>query len=305
MKKNFGIILFIVVAVLGYLSTAVYTVDETEQAILLQMGRPVGEGAIAPGLHVKAPAPFQNAITFERRLLDYDANPAEILTADKKNLVVDNYAKWKIVDPLRFYRTVRNVPSALSRLDDIIFAELRVELGRHTMANIISKKREQIMDSVTERAASRSRDYGIEVVDVRIKRADLPQENERAVFGRMQAEREREAKRYRSEGQEAALKLRAEADRKRTLLLADAYKRSQELRGEGDAKAAAVFAEAYGQDYDFFRFQRSLQAYEKSLDQGLTLVFSEDDQFLEILNQGRVPKQESGQKPEAAPGVTP
>ena len=229
MGKRFGTVVVVAVLALIALNSAFFTVDETKQAILVQLGKPVS-GVLTPGIHYKIPF-VQEAIFFERRLLDYDAHPAEILTRDKKNLVVDNYAKWKIVDPLKFYQTVRNVNGAAARLDDIIFAELRVELGRHNMVDIISKSRSEIMDAITKRSNERSSEIGVAVIDVRIKRADLPQENELAVFGRMQAERQREAKRYRSEGQEAALKIRAAADREKAIILAEAYRKAPAAQG--------------------------------------------------------------------------
>ena len=288
MRKRFGTVVVIVVLLLIAVNSAFFIVDETNQAILVQLGKPVSR-VLPPGIHYKIPF-VQEAIFFERRLLDYDARPAEILTRDKKNLVVDNFAKWQIVDPLKFYQTVRNVSGAVARLDDIIFAELRVELGRHDMVDIISKVRSDIMESVTKRSDERSREIGVSVIDVRIKRADLPQENEKAVFGRMQAERQREAKRYRSEGQEAALKLRATADREKSIILAEAYRKSQELRGEGDATATALFAEAFGQDQEFFSFTRSLEAYRKSMKDKTTLVMSPRDEFLQYFqNSGLNP----------------
>jgi membrane protease subunit HflC len=281
MNKKIGPIVVVAILALIALRSAFFTVDETRQAIVVQLGKPIS-GIQEPGIHMKIPF-IQEVIFFESRLLDYDAHPAEILTEDKKNLVVDNFAKWQIVDPLQFYTRVRNVQGAVARLDDIIFAELRVELGRHKMVNIISKLRSEIMAAVTERSDAESRDFGIRVVDVRIKRADLPQENERAVFGRMRAEREREAKRYRSEGQEAALKIRANADRERTIILAEAYKRSQELRGEGDASATYIYAQAFNQDPDFFNFLRSLESYRKSMVKQSTFVLSQEDEYLRFL----------------------
>ena len=283
MQKKLGPLVIVVVAILIVLNSAFFTVDETKQAIILQLGKPVS-GVKGPGLHFKIPF-LQEVQFFESRYLDYDASPAEILTEDKKNLVVDNYAKWKIVDPLKFYRTVRNVSGALSRLDDIIFAELRVELGRHLMANIISQKRADIMAVVTERSDQQARVYGISVRDVRIKRADLPQENERAVFGRMRTERERQAKKYRSEGQEVALRLKAEADRERTIILAQAYRQSQEIMGQGDGDATKVYAEAFGQDPDFFSFLKSIEAYRGALKQDTTLVLTPEDEFLKYFQK--------------------
>lgn len=287
MGKKFGIIVVLIILIIIGLNTAFFIVDQTEQAIVVQLGKPVS-GIQKPGLHTKIPF-IQDVIFFERRLLDYDARPAEILTADKKNLVVDNYAKWKIVDPLKFYMTVRNVRGALSRLDDILYAELRVELGRHQMIDIISKLRPKIMADVTRRSDKRARDYGISVVDARIKRADLPQQNERAVFGRMRTERERQAKKYRSEGQEEALKLRSAADRERTIILAEAYRKAQKLRGLGDATATRIYARAYNQDPEFFAFLRSLESYRKALGEKTTMVLSQDDKFLEFMNQGGAP----------------
>ncbi|MBW2140852.1 MAG: protease modulator HflC [Deltaproteobacteria bacterium] len=283
MGKKFGIIVVIIVVALIAVSAIFYTVDETKQAIILQLGKPTG-GIKGPGLHLKIPF-IQEVKFFESRLLDYDAAPAEILTADKKNLVVDNYAKWEIIDPLQFYKTVRNVQGALARLDDIIYAELRVELGRHIMIDIITKVRADIMAKVTERSNTKAKEYGISVKDVRIKRADLPQENERAVFGRMRAERERQAKKYRSEGQEASIKVKAAADREQTVILAEAYRKSQTLKGEGDAKATRIYAEAYNKDEEFYDFTRSLEAYRKALETDTTMVLTQGDEFLKYIKK--------------------
>ncbi|MEW6266682.1 MAG: protease modulator HflC [Thermodesulfobacteriota bacterium] len=286
MSRKFGPLVVAVVVLLALINSAVFVVDQTQQAVLVQLGAPVS-GVLGSGLHFKIPF-VQEAIFFENRLLDYDAAPAEVLTSDKKNLVVDNFAKWKIVDPLKFYQTVRNISGALARLDDIIYAEIRVELGRHVMADIISKVRSEIMKNVTERSDVMSRDYGISVVDVRIKRADLPQENERAVFGRMRTERERQAKKYRSEGQESSLKLKAEADRDRTVILAEAYRQAQELYGQGDAEATRLYAEVYSQEPEFFHLMRTLEAYRKALADKTTLLLSSDDEFLRIFKEGGI-----------------
>jgi membrane protease subunit HflC len=286
MSRKLGPAIVLLVVIVLLLRSAFFMVDETKQAIVVQLGKPVS-GVKGPGLHFKIPF-IQDVIEFERRLLDYDASPAEILTADKKTLVVDNYAKWKVIDPLLFYQRVRNVRGAQSRLDDIIFAELRVELGRHLMAEIINTRRSEIMEAVTKRSDSQAKAYGISVADVRIKRADLPQENERAVFGRMKAEREREAKRYRSEGQEAALRLRAEADRERTVILAEAYRQAETLRGQGEAEATRIYAEAFGYDPEFYAFLRSLESYRKSMDEKTTLVLSPNDEFLKFMKESGV-----------------
>ena len=283
MKSKLAPIIAGVIVLLFIVQSAFFIVDQTKQAIVVQLGKPVS-GVKKPGLHGKIPF-IQEVIFFESRLLDYDASPAEILTHDKKNLMVDNYAKWKIIDPLQFYKTVRNITGALSRLDDIIYAELRVELGRHLMIDIISTKRETIMHAVTERSNEQAKAYGISVVDVRIKRADLPQENEQAVFGRMRTERDRQAKKYRSEGQREALKIRATADRERSVILAEAYRKAQEIRGQGDAEATRVYAEAYLQDPEFFDFLKSLESYRRSLNKRTTIILSPRDEFLKFLKE--------------------
>ena len=281
MNKRFGIIVLLVVILLILFNYSFVVVDETQQAIKLRFGTMVGK-TLKPGLHFRIPG-VDKVPVYPKLILDYDAAPAEILTKDKKNLVVDNYAKWRIVEPLTFFETVQTVGQAQARLDDIIFAELRVELGRHLMIEIISELRPEIMEAVTKRSDAKSRELGISVVDVRIKRADLPQENTRAVFGRMKAEREREAKKYRSEGQEAALKLRADADRQRTIILAEAYRKSEELKGQGDAEATSIYAGAFEQDAEFFSFLRTLESYRKALNEKTTLILSQEDEFLRLL----------------------
>ena len=237
-----------------------------------------------PGLNYKLPL-LQQVIFFDRRLLVYDAAPAEIVTSDKKNLVVDNYAKWRIVDPLKFYQTVKNVAGAQSRLDDIIYSEFRVELGKETLNDIVAKVRTRIMKTVTANSNKAAADYGIEVMDVRVKRADLPIENERHVFSRMQAERQRQAKKYRSEGEEEAIKIRSQAEKERTIILAEAYRKSQEVRGEGEQKAIAIYAQAFQQDEAFYNFFRSLQAYEKALADNSTLVMGSGNEFFRYMNK--------------------
>ena len=281
MKKS--LIALIVVVILGLilLSQATFIVDQTEKALKLQLGKPVA-GPLEPGLHFKKPF-IQNVIYFDARLLDYDARPAEILTRDKKNMVVDNYSRWRIVDPLQFYRTVRTIPGAQSRLDDIIYAELRVALGNFSLIEVVSKKRNEIMRRVTAKADELVQPYGIEVVDVRIKRTDLPPENERAIFGRMRAEREREAKQYRSEGREAAARITADADKQRTILLANADKEAATLRGQGDAEAVKIYAKSLGQDPEFYEFQRSLEAYQKAFRNDSQMVLSPDMPFFKYL----------------------
>jgi membrane protease subunit HflC len=282
--RSFWIAVGCAVAVLIALNLVLFTVDETKQVVITQMGRPVRSIA-DPGLHMKLPYPVQTAHYFDDRLLVYDSAPTEILTEDKKNLVVDNYARWRIVDPLLFMQTVRDENGAQARLDDIIYSELRVELGKHDLQEVVSTAREQLMKIVTDRCDERARDYGISIVDVRIKRADLPEENERFVYERMRAERRRKANMYRSEGEEEALKIRAQTDKEKTILLAEAYRSAQETRGEGDAAATKIYASALQADPEFYRFWRTLEAYRAALDTSTVLVLSPDSDFFRYLQR--------------------
>ena len=281
MQKKGTILVVILFIIALAVSQALFVVDQTQQAIVIMMGKPM-KGTHEPGLHFKLPL-VQQVVYFEKRILLYDAAPTEILTKDKKNLVVDNYTKWKIVSPLKFYTTVKNVRGAQARLDDIVYAHLRVELGQHNLSDIVSKSRSEIMATVTEKSARRAQDYGISVIDVRIKRADLPEQNEKHVFDRMRAERERQAKQYRSEGEEESKKITAKADMERTIILAKASKEAEQTKGEGDAKSIKIYADAYQKDLKFFEFIRSLEAYKKSLKSDTTLVLTPDSQFLKYL----------------------
>ena len=270
------------IVVIIILAGSMFTVDETEQTIITQLGEYV-RTVPEPGLHLKIPF-LQNVHRFEDRILEYDADAAPIITSDKKHLVIDNYARWKIIDPLKLYQTVHNVSGAQARLDDIVFSELREEVARHTLTEIVSVNREAIMEKVHKQCDEKARDYGIEVVDVRIKRADLPAEVARSVYDRMKAERKRIAKRYRSEGEEEAVKIRAGTDKEKTILLAESYRQAEKLKGEGDAEAIKIYAEAFQKDPEFFAFVRTLEAYEKSLRTDTTVILPSDSEFFRYLS---------------------
>ncbi|WP_207264195.1 protease modulator HflC [Desulfovibrio sp. Huiquan2017] len=282
MKKT--TILLAIVVILGafVLTSAAFTVDQTQQAIVIQLGRPVGDRALGPGLHFKLPL-VQTVVFFDARILDFDAKPEEITTTDKKYMNVDSYTKWRITDPLTFYTKVRTIQGARARLDDIVRSQLRVALGRYTLIEVVSHKRQEIMDAVTKRSRELLLPYGIEVLDVRIKRTDLPAENARSIFGRMKAERERQAKQYRSEGQEASAKIKANADKERTIILADANKQAEIIRGEGDALATKVYATALGQNPDFYEFTRSLEAYKQGFAKNTRFILTPKSPFLKHL----------------------
>jgi membrane protease subunit HflC len=284
MNKNVIVLIVIVGIIAAAVATSLFTVDETEQAIVTQLGKFVRD-VNEPGLHFKIPL-IQAVHKFEARVLEYDAAAAKIITDDKKHLVIDNYARWKIIDPLKFYQTVGNEFGAQSRLDDIVFSEMREELARHTLTEIVSVNREQLMKKVAEQCNKKAADYGIQVIDVRIKRADLPQEVTYSVFDRMKAERQRIAKKYRSEGEEEAVKVRAQTDKDKTILLADSYMEAEKTKGEGDAEALRIYAEAYEKDTEFYSFVRTLEAYEKSLGKGTgtTIVLPFDSEFFQYFS---------------------
>jgi len=262
--------------------TTVFIVDETEQIVILAFGKPV-RTITEPGINMKVPFPLQEKIRFDDRLLEYDSPPEEILSKDKKTLIVDNYVRWRIVDPLQFLKTVQAIPTALSRMDDIVYSELRRELGTHDMVEIITENREKLMEIVTFNSNKATLDYGIEVLDVRIRRVDLPAENEESIYARMEAERNRQANKFRSEGEEEAQKIRASTDRDKTIILADAYKEAERIRGEGDAKAVEVYANAYSADPKFYEFVRTLDTYKKIVDDKTTLVLPADSRLFKLL----------------------
>ena len=278
--KKITIIIIILIAII--LLTTVFKVDVTEQVVILQFGKPV-RTIQNPGLHWKLPAPIQNAVFFDKRLLEYDVQPAEVLSTDKKTLTVDNYVRWRIVDPLLFLQTLQTIPTAITRLDDIVYSEIRRELGLHNMQEIITDNREQIMDTVTQGSYDATIAYGIEIVDVRIKRVDLPQENEESIYARMKAERDRKANQYRSEGDEESQKIIATTEKEKTIILADAYKSAEETRGEGEATALGIYAKAYSADTEFYEFLKTLETYKSVIDSSTTLVLPADSKLFELL----------------------
>ena len=276
------------------LNSVFFAIREDQQVVVTRLGKPVRVLREA-GLNLRTP--FIEQLTFfDKRLLEYDSNPTEIITQDKKTLVVDNFSRWRIVDPLMFLRTVRDEVGAQARLDDIIYSELRLELGRKDLVDIVAHDRAELMDRVTKESNQKAAQYGIEIVDVRLKRADLPPENLKAIFGRMQAERNRIARQYRSEGKEEAQKIRAETDRERDILLAGAYEKEQNIKGVGDAKSIEITAIAFGQDTEFYSFVKSLEVYRSSLRDKTTLLLPSDSEFLRFLKTSEVRKKGKAMK---------
>ncbi len=281
MKKFQSLILIVVLAVAALLWQSLFTVNQMETAIVLQLGEPLDE-VYKPGLHFKVPF-VQKVVYFDARVLDYEASSREAFTVDKKAIVLDNYARWRITDPLQFYRTMRTVPGAQARLDDVVYSQLRAMVGAFTLSEVVSTQRAAIMTEVTQKVKEIMKGFGVEVIDVRIKRTDLPEENLRAIFGRMRAERERQAKQYRSEGEEESTRIRSDADRQKAVILADATRDAQIIRGDADARAAQIYAEAYNKNKDFYSFQRWLEAMRTSFGEHSKMVISSPDALLQHL----------------------
>lgn len=273
--------------ILFLLLSAIFTVHQTQQALVLQFGNPV-RIVQEPGLHFKVPF-IQQVEYFERRVLDFDAPSVELVLGDQKRLVVDAFARYRINDALRFRQAAGTELAFRGRLEPIVFSSLRSVLGEAPLFSILSQDRNELMERIKTDVNRALAGFGVELVDVRIKRADLPPENSQAVFRRMQTEREREAKELRAQGAEVGQRIRARADRERRVLIAEAQRESEIVRGQGDAEAIRIFAEGFGQDPKFFDFYRSLQAYRNALGEGSTnFVLSPESDFFRFFNGGGV-----------------
>ena len=268
-------------------STSLFTVEQREQALVLEFGDPVSV-IKEPGL--KAKWPWQEAVYFDKRLLDYDAPGEEVIASDQKRLVVDGFARFHIVDPLKFYQTVNNEAILRPRLGSIINSNLRRELGNVPLQSVISEDRAPLMRRIRDSVRAEALAFGIEVEDVRIKRADLPAENAEAIFRRMQTERQQEAAELRALGAQEARRVRAGADRDKVVIVAKAERESQILRGEGEGESNRIFAHSFGKDPDFFAFYRSMQAYQEALGgEDTTMVLSPDSEFFRYFGSDRAP----------------
>lgn len=284
MKKITPVHIAALVAFIVVVSNSVFILDQRQQALVLQFGNLI-KSVSTPGLNFKAPL-IQNVIYFDKRILDLNADPKEVIASDQKRLIVDAFAKYQIIDPLKFYQTVRDEAGARNRLNSLLDSSLRQVLGSYRLSGLITSKQEEIkrpeiMQKITNALNSQASGFGIKIVDVRIMRADLPQKNSEAIYLRMQTEREREAKQFRAEGAEEAQRIRSGADKERTVILADAQKKAQITRGEGEGEAAKIYADAFGKDPEFSSFYRTMQAYRESITKDdTTIVISPKNQFL-------------------------
>ena len=276
-----GAAIAVVLLIVGF--GAFFTIDPTEQAIVLRLGRPIRVVETA-GLQVKMPI-VDDVIVYDRRILDFDPPQEEVIAADTKRLVVDTYARFRISDPLQFFQSVRAEENARAQLGTLISGSLRRVIGNVALAAVVSGQRAEIMRQIRDEVKAQAKGLGIEVIDVRIRRADLPEGNSQAIYDRMKSERQREAAQFRAQGAQQAQQIRANADRQRIEIRADAEKQAQILRGQGDADSIRIYAEAVGKDKDFFAFYRSLQAYREALSgQDTTFVLSPDSEFFRFFD---------------------
>tara|TARA_Y100000022_G_scaffold31429_1_gene24675 strand:- start:551 stop:1417 length:867 start_codon:yes stop_codon:yes gene_type:complete len=285
MSKSAISILFIgLLAFLGL--NSLFTMNERQQGLVLQFGEPK-RVIQSSGLHFKLPL-IQNVVRYDIRILEYDLPIEEIIAVDKKRMLVDSFTRFKIIDPLEFYKTVGTESSVRNRLNSNVISSLRRVVGRVTLEELLSEERSKIMEDIKKEVNSEASRFGIEVVDVRIRRADLPEANSQAIYERMISERVREAKEFRAKGSEVAQKIRAEADKEKTVILAEATKKSEILRGKGESEAVNIYADAFEKDPDFYSFYRSMQAYGNVLgEDGTTMILSPDSEFLEFFNNSK------------------
>lgn len=284
MQRLISLIVFAILIGLGFVASAsIFTVHQTQQALVLQFGDPRAV-ITEPGLHFKTPF-VQNVVYLDKRILALDSAAEELIASDQKRLVVDAFTRYKIVDPLQFYKSLQNESRARSRLAAIVTSSMRSVLGAEEFEAVVRDKRAELMSRIRELVNTQAMDFGIQIVDVRIRRADLPEANSQAIYRRMQTEREQEASEFRARGQEVSRSIRAEADKSVTVLLAEATRDAEIIRGQGDACRNRVFATVYGKDPDFFAFYRSMQAYEKALQDNQTMmVLSPDSAFFQFLH---------------------
>lgn len=276
------------VAVVFVLTLMIYTVDVTEYAVVTQFGEPVAVVEEA-GLNIKLPDPVQSLYKLDKRVQVYQADALNLLTSDKQSVAIDYYGTWKIVDPIQYMKTVKNKVGAESRLMDIYSSSLSVQMGKYSLEELVNVEEEALklstmIDEATGYAKAKADDYGIEIVDTQIRVLNYPDSNKQSVYDRMKTEREQMAKKYRSEGSEEAAKIRADAEKEQKVILSEAYKQAQEIKGQGDAEAIKIYGEAFQKDPGFYEFIRTLETYEKTIDENTTLILPSTAEILKYLS---------------------
>jgi membrane protease subunit HflC len=283
-KLSAFFIFTIIIVAIGL--NGLFTMSEKQQGLVLQFGEPK-RVVQDSGLNFKVPL-IQNVVRYDKRILEYDLPIEEVIAVDKKRMLIDSFTRFKITDPLEFYKTVGSESNVRNRLNSNVISSLRRVVGTVTLDELLSENRSNIMIRIRDEVNNEASRFGIEIVDVRIRRADLPEANSQAIFERMISERVREAKEFRAKGSEIAQKIRAEADKEKTVILAEATRKSEILRGEGESSAISIYANAFEMDSDFYSFYRSMQAYGKVLgEEGTTMILSPDSEFLEFFNDSK------------------
>ena len=282
-NKNFIFPIVSIVVAIIFLANMLFVVEQTEQAVIFQFGQPV-KVIKEPGLNVKMPF-IQNVLHFDSRLQEINTEDKEVIAYDQKRLIINAFVKYKIVDPVLYYTTVRDENGFNNKFSTILDSSLRQVIGEVPLNSLLSEKRSDVMEKIQDVVAEKAKDFGVEVIYVRITRSDLPEANSVAIYKRMQTDREREAKEIRAEGDETAQKIRANADKEKTFLIADAKKKAEVIMGEGEAEANKIYAKAYSKDPAFFEFYRTMNAYKKSLNNNNTkIILSPNNEFLKGLN---------------------
>lgn len=291
MKKKAIWIVVAIILLIYFISTMFFCLDERNIAVILQFGKPV-RTITKSGIKFKLPSPIEIKILFDKRIMIYDPTATEYLTQDKQNVVADIYTCWRIIDPLLFLQALRTKEVAESRLEDIIRSTAGATIGTHNLSAFVSAEEEgtqldTIMALMTSKCNKQIRaQYGIEIIDVKIKRFNFTEDNLPSVYARMWAERERIARKYRAEGHKSAAEIKAEAEKRATIILSEAYRESEILKGQGDAQSMEIYAQAYGKDPDFYKFIRTLESYKKFIDSKTTIIFCSDSPLLKLLEQG-------------------
>ena len=284
MTRIIIVILLIGITMIGL--NGLFTMNEKQQGLVLQFGEPK-RVVQDSGLNFKIPL-IQNVVRYDKRILEYDLPIEEVIAVDKKRMLIDSFTRFKIIDPLEFYKTVGSESNVRNRLNSNVISSLRRVVGTVTLDELLSEERSDIMERIRDEVNNEASRFGIKIVDVRIRRADLPEANSQAIYERMISERVREAKEFRAKGSEIAQKIRAEADKEKTVILAEATRTSEILRGEGESKAISIYANAFEKDSDFYSFYRSMQAYGNVLgEDGTTMILSPDSEFLEFFNDSK------------------
>ncbi len=283
-KLSFLFGFLIVISLIGL--NGLFTMNEKQQGLVLQFGEPK-RVVQDSGLNFKIPV-IQNVVRYDKRILEYDLPIEEVIAVDKKRMLIDSFTRFKIIDPLEFYKTVGSESNVRNRLNSNVISSLRRVVGTVTLDELLSEERSNIMKRIRDEVNSEASRFGIKIVDVRIRRADLPEANSQAIYERMISERVREAKEFRAKGSEVAQKIRAEADKEKTVILAEATRKSEILRGEGESRAISIYADAFEKDSEFYSFYRSMQAYGNVLgEDGTTMILSPDSEFLEFFNDSK------------------